>query len=63
MSALLGGLRDCWRGQPSNKYDILESGRRIGTVHSPELAAQIVADIARRDARAAADWATAGERR
>ncbi|MFC3206828.1 hypothetical protein [Aquamicrobium soli] len=44
-------------GQPSPKYDILESGRRIGTVHNANLAAQIVAEIARRDAKAAAEWA------
>jgi hypothetical protein len=43
----------------SQKYDIFESGRRVGTVHNASLAAQIVAEIARRDAKAAAEWAVA----
>lgn len=47
--------------QPQNtKYDIYESGRRIGTVHNVGLADQIVAEIARRDAKAAAEWAVSG---
>lgn len=43
--------------QPNGKYDIFENNRRIGTVHSQELAAQIIAEVARRDAKAAAAWA------
>lgn len=46
--------------QPNGKYDIFESGRRIGTVHSLEVAAQVCREVARRNAKAAAAWATGG---
>lgn len=48
--------------QPNGKYDIIDGDRRIATVHSLELAAQIIAEVARRDAKAAAEWAQGGVR-
>lgn len=44
----------------TQKYDIYESGRRIGAIRNLDALAQIVAEIARRDAKAAAEWAVSG---
>lgn len=47
-----------YRQTATNKYDIFDGDRRLATVHSLEVAAQVCREVARRDAKAAAEWAT-----
>lgn len=39
------------------KYDVLEGGKHLVTLHNFDVVQQVIREIARRDASAAAEWA------
>jgi hypothetical protein len=42
---------------PTQKYDVIEGGKRLVTLHSFDVVQQVIREIASRDAKAAAEWA------
>lgn len=41
----------------AQKYDVIEGGKRLVTLHNFDLMQQVIREIASRDAKAAAEWA------